>query len=305
MNLQHLRHFIVVAKHGNLLRASGELNISQSGLSRSISVLEENLGLALFERRTRGVELTDFGQRFLPRAQSMIHEYARAVEDIDAYRNHKTGKINIGINRAFVYFLADEVLRDIIAQSPDIEVSVVTDNYKSLTERLKASEFDVVLSLYLDNEKSEELVYEDLFPFESAIFSNRSHPLTKKKKASADELAQCRWALIDGKGARESFYDYFRTHGLPEPKVTLNCTSATLLLSIISHLELVTTLPRPLAQLEIKKGRPIAEIRTEGFYGNARCGLIYKTDTIQTPIALQICGAFQNSAAQIRKAMAK
>ncbi len=94
------------------------MNISQSGLSRSISALESSLGLSLFERSVKGVTLTEFGRRFLPRAELMINERRRSIEDVKAYRNIEVGSITIGINYSFAHFIAPVAIAAVLKNGP-------------------------------------------------------------------------------------------------------------------------------------------------------------------------------------------
>jgi DNA-binding transcriptional LysR family regulator len=75
MNEQQMKSFIGVAKHRSISRAAEELNISQQGLSRVISVIENELGAKLFTRAAGGVELTDFGSMILPVVASMLKSH--------------------------------------------------------------------------------------------------------------------------------------------------------------------------------------------------------------------------------------
>jgi DNA-binding transcriptional LysR family regulator len=75
MNEQQMKSFIGIAKHKSIFRAAEELNISQQGLSRIISVIEDELGVKLFTRTTGGVELTDLGSMILPVVASMLKSH--------------------------------------------------------------------------------------------------------------------------------------------------------------------------------------------------------------------------------------
>ncbi len=81
MHIQQLKTFNAVTERGSLLKAATDLNISQSGLSRSMTALESSLGLALFERKARGMALTQQGRKFLPLTRAIIHEHARAKKN--------------------------------------------------------------------------------------------------------------------------------------------------------------------------------------------------------------------------------
>src|SRR3954466_5168203 len=80
MDIRDLKCFILTAELGSITRASGELGIVQSALSRKIQTIEDELGCTLFNRLPRGIQLTPAGRRFLERARRVVREvdFARA-----------------------------------------------------------------------------------------------------------------------------------------------------------------------------------------------------------------------------------
>ncbi len=82
MSLDQLRYFVSVAETGSTHAASRALHISQPPLSRHIKALEEELGVALFDRTARGMELRPEGRRFLVRAREVLGTLERAVDEV-------------------------------------------------------------------------------------------------------------------------------------------------------------------------------------------------------------------------------
>jgi len=96
MNLRQLDYFLRTADLQSLSKASEELGISQSGLSKSIQALETEVRAPLFVRRSRGVELTDFGQTFLRHAITLRSQIRNAFSDLEALSSGNEGTLNIG-----------------------------------------------------------------------------------------------------------------------------------------------------------------------------------------------------------------
>src|SRR5205085_9258967 len=97
MELRHLRYFVAIAEERSFTRAAERLWVAQPGLSTQIRRLESELGVQLFERHTRGVDLTDAGELFLERARTTLvaADAARATgQDLEA---GLVGRLRFGI----------------------------------------------------------------------------------------------------------------------------------------------------------------------------------------------------------------
>lgn len=86
MSLSQLQYFVAVAEEQHVTRAAERLRISQPPLSRQIRALEEELGQPLFERRGRGIVLTEFGKYFAVKASAILDHVATVLDDTKRWR---------------------------------------------------------------------------------------------------------------------------------------------------------------------------------------------------------------------------
>ena len=93
MKLNSLLHFLAVAERGSLRAAARDLEISQPAITRSVQELEKELGVVLFERRTKGVTVTPMGAVFLRRAMAVRNELRRAQDEIAQMRGDLHGQV--------------------------------------------------------------------------------------------------------------------------------------------------------------------------------------------------------------------
>src|ERR1700679_680276 len=96
MELRQLEYFIAVAAELNFSRAAERIHVVQSALSASVGRLEKDLGVQLFDRSKRQIELTAAGEAFLQRAREVIHGDQRGRSSADGFRDQLTGTVTLG-----------------------------------------------------------------------------------------------------------------------------------------------------------------------------------------------------------------
>lgn len=145
LSFAHLRYFWMVAREGNLTRASRKLRVTQSAVSVQIRKLEEALGQNLFVRKGRGLELTSAGRVALDYAESIFALGDELLEVLDDEGRRARHTLRVGVlatlSRNFqIGFLGPLLDRD------DVTVRVRSGAVEDLIARLGAHELDVVLS---------------------------------------------------------------------------------------------------------------------------------------------------------------
>ncbi len=138
MELHQLRYFVAVAETGGFVRAAQHCGVAQPSLSQQIRKLEDELGVTLFDRSSRGAVATEAGRALLPRAQRILTEVretkAGIQEDVDAGR----GPLSVGAIPTIAPYLMPPVLSRFLGDYPECELTVRED----LTERLIESVVD-------------------------------------------------------------------------------------------------------------------------------------------------------------------
>jgi LysR family transcriptional activator of nhaA len=144
LNYHHLRYFRAVAHDGNLTRAAGRLNLSQSALSAQIRKLEHQLGHALFERRGRTLQLTEAGRVALDHADAV---FAAGEELIGTLRQQ--GRVRTAFRVGALATLSRNFqlsfLKPILGR-PDVEIVLRSGSFNELMAALEAHQLDVVLT---------------------------------------------------------------------------------------------------------------------------------------------------------------
>lgn len=126
MELRHLRYFIAVAEELHFTKAAEKLHIAQPPLSQQIQQLEAELGVELFDRKTkRQVQLTEAGKVFFQEANQLLKQLETAVTLTQKAGRGETGQLQIGFTSLVIYDLLPLVLRQFRQQFPQVETVLV------------------------------------------------------------------------------------------------------------------------------------------------------------------------------------
>jgi len=146
MELRHLRYFVAIAEERSITRAAERLWIAQPGLSTQVRRLEAELGIELFHRHTRGVDLTDAGRLFLERARAALaaaEDARRTGRDLQA---GLVGTVRLGIATETPAGLTPSLLADFAQDRPDVEVTVFESYAGALMRELHDGRLDAIVA---------------------------------------------------------------------------------------------------------------------------------------------------------------
>jgi len=145
MELRHLRYFTAIAEERSFSRAAERLWVAQPGLSSQIRRLEAELGITLFTRHTRGVDLTDAGELFLERARTVLAAAEEALATGRDLQAGIVGSIRLGLATEAPAAVTAGLLDAFGRDHPDVEVVAVTSYAGALLRVLHDGGLDAVI----------------------------------------------------------------------------------------------------------------------------------------------------------------
>jgi len=178
MELRQLKTFQTVAKLLNFNRAAEILNYSQSAVSAQIKLLEEDLGVPLFDRLGKSVRLTEAGHMLVQYSQRMLDIEKETLAKVAGWEE-PYGSLSIRIPQSIGTYLLPSVLSEFTTQFPKVGLDISSCAYHSLQHELKAGLIDVAF-LLADSIPFSELKAELLRIEPLVIVSSPDHPLAKK-----------------------------------------------------------------------------------------------------------------------------
>jgi DNA-binding transcriptional LysR family regulator len=143
INLELYRSFCEVAKAGNVTKAAEKLFISQSAVSQAIKQLEDKLDCKLFNRNTRGVQLTTEGEVLFSYASNAITLIENAQEKLTKMKNLRDGEIKIGASDTACTLFLLPFLNKFSSEYPEIHISVINRTTRELIKLLKNGTVDI------------------------------------------------------------------------------------------------------------------------------------------------------------------
>ncbi|MGE4553742.1 MAG: LysR family transcriptional regulator [Desulfovibrionaceae bacterium] len=142
MELYQLRTFVAVAEEGHVTRASERLFLSQSSVSAHVKALEEELGVALFERGARGVSLTPAGAELLDRARDILLAADGMLRRACALRSEVSGTVRLGLNTGSAFLRVPELLAWLEAEHPRVSMQFMQGSSGTVIEGVAAGGLD-------------------------------------------------------------------------------------------------------------------------------------------------------------------
>lgn len=127
VRLDHLETFALVARAGGFRAAANERNISSSVISQTVSTLEHNLGIRLFNRTTRSVALTEAGERLLARLRPALGDIRLALDELNNLRDKPSGTIRINAPAPAVDHILCPLAFAFMQEYPDVDVEIISD----------------------------------------------------------------------------------------------------------------------------------------------------------------------------------
>lgn len=158
MDLAQLRYFLSVTDYLSFTKAADVLYVSQPTISKQIALLERELGVRLFQRSTRGVQLTAAGQALYPGVKDALILLDDALHKVSKDADEARGQINIGIGSMMdVNSIMPGFFRAFAQVYPDVQLKITSHPFATLQEKLDGGALDVILTYSLERLKNADL----------------------------------------------------------------------------------------------------------------------------------------------------
>jgi LysR family cyn operon transcriptional activator len=203
MELRHLRYFVSVAEAASVSKAALQVHVSQPALSRQIRDLEDELGVRLFDRLGRRIQLTAAGEDLLRRSRDVLATAESLVEHARTLAGGVTGVLRIGATPQAMQSVMAGFLPGFQRARPGVEVRLIEEGGMRLYELVERGELHLALSGILTHSRLE---CRALFPIRVLAVAARTSRWKRRTTIDVTELAGEPVLLLSGEfGSRQLF----------------------------------------------------------------------------------------------------
>lgn len=242
MKPQHIQVLVAIAEHGSLRAAARSLGKSQPALTQSLKQAEEELGIALFLRTSRGVELTEIGERVIGRARSITAEIARLEDEVAQLRGEQIGAVNVCLSPLAAVRIMPGALTLFRETHPRIEVRLSSGLFPGALKLLREGRTDLLIGPILPAGVANDISIEHMFDTPTDVVTAASSHLLSARSLS--ELTQAQWIMIGAPtGPGDTFRQPFIDSGLTPPTALTTSESYFGALALVESLGAVCTFP--------------------------------------------------------------
>ncbi|MGN6389580.1 MAG: LysR substrate-binding domain-containing protein [Burkholderiaceae bacterium] len=187
LELRHLKTLSALKQAGNLLRAAGLLNVTQSALSHQLKQIEEHYGAPLFERKSTPVRFTPAGERLLKLAQAVLPQIDDAERDLSRLAQGSAGELRIAVECHTCFDWLMPAMDAFRARWPEVELDIVSGFHADPVGLLHERRADVAIVSEMDEDEQADA--HPLFRFEIVALLAHGHPLAAKEVLAAEDFA--------------------------------------------------------------------------------------------------------------------
>lgn len=186
---RHIQCFLEVARRRSLVKAADALAITQPAVSKTLKELEEILGVRLFERSRKGVELTQFGDVLLHYAGASLAALKQGLDSVAQARMSGDSFLNVGVLPSVAARIFPEAVLRFEAEAIGTVLTMETGPNRFLLGRLRVGELDLVVGRLADPEQMQGLSFTHLYSESVSLVVRRGHPLLDQPSADLSRIA--------------------------------------------------------------------------------------------------------------------
>lgn len=259
--LRDLMRILAIAESGSVSEAARRLHVAQPALSKTVSSVEDQLGIRLFEREHSGMHATPAAVDILARARTIRGELRRIEQEVEARRHEARRRLVIGVVAIHPLDQFSRSVLGMMKQHPEVGVRIQVGGFEELVNQLADGSIDFLVSPLpyepLGPGFLEQMVYWE----ELVVACGRLNPLFESQAPTAQQICSAPWtAGPPGSESHARLAELCRNVGLPMPNIALEIDMVPARRSAVQHSGLLSIFQRAQVTLPVVASdiRPLA-----------------------------------------------
>lgn len=284
LDLRLLAYFQAAVEAQNITKAAERLNVAQPTLSKALKLLEAQLGVELLERSAHGVTPTAIGRRLMSHARLVGVQVDEALAEVESLRVGASGRVHVGAGPSWVRRLLPDAVAALLADTPEIVVSVTTGFDMRLLEWLSNGALDFVVAERPLMGEDEDYTYMPLTRDDLIVCARSGHPFAGRSRVPVEQALEARWALPGELSlARRKLAGRMALLGVAQPRKVVTSTSITFLLGFAQKTDALVYTTR--SMLRMPEAAGLVEIDLPEFVNEREAGLVTRAGSTLSPAA--------------------
>lgn len=255
LRLRHLEIVAEVYDSRSILKASKRLNVTQPAVTKAVKDIENTLALQLFERTTRGLIPTVYGEIFARHAKTVLAQLRYAAEELENLRVGYSGHVTVGTVMAASASLLPEAIAMLKKERPAVAVTIMDGTYDVLLPALLVGDIDMVLGRLPEAGRQQGLIYEDIHAEPICLAVRKDHPLAARKSLTLADLVDQPWVFpVQESSLRRQIEKMFIDESLPLPRNVIASMSTLVNRVLLRKSDCIAILPYHVARDDVEQG---------------------------------------------------
>jgi DNA-binding transcriptional LysR family regulator len=282
MNSVRLQRFLAIYEHRSFGRAAAELHVTQPALTKSIQLLEEELGVKLFERTASGVVPTIYGEALSLHAKVIEAEMKHAAREIATLSGAVKGEVTVGVTPSVAADIIPRAFLKLQKERPGINLTIREGLMEHHVPALRRGELDMVIGGWVRGNHP-DLTTEVLMRDDVLVFAGEDHPLADLPEVKLQQLYDYPWVMPPhSQFWVHSFDQAFASQGLKAPVPAATTNSPGFIRAMLLRNLYLSALPARLLINDTRGGRIIA-LPVKDLSVGFEVTLTYRTQVVRLP----------------------
>ena len=295
MELRQISHFLCVAEYLSFSAAAEDYGLTTQAVSKSVRQLEQTLGVKLFDRDTRTVSLTTFGNLLLPHAQAIQAETKQFGLNLETALGAHTGTVRLGATPTALTQLVPRALKRLFDLRPTLRVEVERSDFEHLTPLLLRGDLDLIVSTAPTKTVDSLITIEPLMTDYNIIVCSADNALAKKP-LKPKALLNRQWVTVNFPRGENDLKALFSSMGEKLPSPSLQTTATDFAIDWVSASNFLSILPAQIAAGAVADGR-LSSIEITDLGDPWPIVMAYRRNATRSPAALALIDALKIEAA--------